>query len=319
VKGSRTLIAGVVAAVAVLVAAVVAFAGHSSTHRARTVVATTARAKPGAGKPAIVLGDKNFPEEYILGDLYQQALQAQGYTVTLKSNIGSTEVTWAALKSGQISGYPEYDGTLLSAIAGISSNPSSAAAAATETTQWAAKHGYLFTKPTPFTDSDAIAVLKSYAQAHKLSTIADLKKLGKSVVLGGAPEFQTRFPDGLLGLNRTYGDHPTFDPVNIGSFYSLLDKHTVDAGVVFTTDPQLKSGKYVVLKDTKFIFGFQNVGLVVKKSVAAAEGPTFVATVNRVSALLTQNAIIALNAAVELDQQSPATVAHAFLKANHML
>ena len=38
----------------------------------------------------------------------------------------------------------------------------------------------------------------------------------------------------------------------------------MDAAAVFTTDPQLKSGKYVVLKDTKFIFGFQNVGLVVE-------------------------------------------------------
>ncbi len=280
---------------------------------------TGAATKPGVGKPPFVLGDKNFPEEYILGDLYAQALEAQGYTVKLKANIGSTEVTWAALKAHQIQGYPEYDGTLLATIAGITANPSSAAAAASETSSWAAKHGYVFTQTTPFSDADAIAVLKTYASAHGLSTVADLKKLGKSVILGGAPEFQTRYPDGLLGLQRVYDVHPTFDPVNIGSFYSLLDKGTVDAAVVFTTDPPLGSGKYVVLKDTKFIFGFQNVGLVVSKSVAAAEGPDFTATVNKVSALLTQKAIISLNAAVELNQQSPAVVAKAFLQANHLL
>ncbi len=279
----------------------------------------SAASKPGSGKPAFVLGDKNFPEEYILGDLYQQALEAQGYTIKLKPNIGSTEVTWAALKSGQIDGYPEYDGTLLSAVAGISANPPSATAAANETRSWAQKHGYVFTDTTPFSDSDAIAVLKSYATAHGLSTIGDLKKLGKNVILGAPPEFQTRFPDGLVGLHREYGVFPTFKPVNIGSFYSLLDSHTIDAGLVFTTDPPLKSGKYVVLKDTKFIFGFQNVGLVAKQSVVNAEGPAFTATVNKVSALLTQQAIIALNAAVELDKQSPAAVATAFLKANHVI
>ena len=88
---------------------------------------------------------------------------------------------------------------------------------------------------------------------------------------------------------------------------------------MFTTDPPLKTGKYIVLKDTKFIFGFQNVGLVVKKSVATAEGPAFTSTVNAVSKLLTQKAIIALNSAVEVDKQTAASVAKAFLKDNHLL
>ena len=97
------------------------------------------------------------------------------------------------------------------------------------------------------------------------------------------------------------------------------DYRTVDAAAVFTTDPQLQSGKYVVLNDTKFIFGFQNVGLVASKSALKAEGSDFLKTVNKVSSLLTQKAIITLNAAVELNQQSPASVAKAFLKANHLL
>ena len=312
---SRKTAAGSLVAVVVSAAVAVGLAGPAGAKS----LGHAAAAKPGAGKPTFVLGDKNFAEEYILGDLYQQALQAQGYTVKLKPNIGSTEVTYAALKAGQIQGYPEYDGTLLSTIAGITKNPSSAAAAARQTSSWASKHGYVFTNPTPFTDSDAIAVLKSYAQKHHLSTIGDLKKLGKAVVLGGAPEFQTRNPDGLVGMKDEYGVVPTFDPVNIGSFYTLLDKGTVDAAAVFTTDPPLATGKYTVLKDTKFIFGFQNVGLVVKKSVVQAEGAAFLTTINKVSALLTQTAIIDLNKAVEVDQQSAATVAHAFLKANHLL
>jgi osmoprotectant transport system substrate-binding protein len=278
--------------------------------------ASTARSKPGTGKPAFVLGDKNFPEEYILGDLYQQALEAQGYKVSLKSNLGSTEIAFKALKSGQIQGYPEYDGTLLATVAGVTKNAANAAAAATETKSWATKHGYTFTNITPFSDSDAIAVLTSYAKKNGLKTLADLKKLGASVKLGGAAEFQTRYPDGLLGLNRVYGAHPTFVPLTIPSFYTALDNGQVNAAAVFTTDPPLKTGKYTVLKDTKFIFGFQNVGMVIKSSVVKAEGPAFVSTINKVSALLTQKAIIALNSAVEVDKQNPATVAKAFLKAN---
>jgi osmoprotectant transport system substrate-binding protein len=278
-----------------------------------------AASQPGKGKPAITLGDKNFPEENILGDLYQQALQAKGYTVNLKPNLGSTEIAWKALQSGQIQGYPEYDGTLLATVAGVTKNAKNAAAEATETVSWAKKKGYLFTKVTPFTDSDAIAVTSAYAKAHGLKTLGDLKKLGASLTLGGAAEFSTRYPDGLLGLEKIYGDHPTFAPLTISSFYTALDKGQVDAAVVFTTDPPLKTKKYVVLKDTKFIFGFQNVGLVVKQSVATAEGPAFTSTVNAVSRLLNQQAIIALNSAVEVDKQSAASVAKAFLKANHLL
>jgi osmoprotectant transport system substrate-binding protein len=281
--------------------------------------AAAAKNLPGKGKPTFILGDKNFPEEYILGDLYQQALEAKGYTVTLKPNLGSTEIAWKALKAGQIQGYPEYDGTLLATVAGISKNAANAKAEATETVSWLGKHGYDFTNVTPFTDSDAIAVLKSYATAHGLTTIGSLKKLGSAVKLGGAAEFSTRYPDGLVGLHKIYKVYPTFDPLTISSFYTALDSNEVNAAVVFTTDPPLKTGKYVVLKDTKFIFGFQNVGMVVKKSVATAEGPAFTSTINSVSRLLTQQAIIALNSAVEVDKQSASSVAKKFLRANHLL
>src|ERR1700751_534791 len=52
---------------------------------------TPAASGPGAGKPAVTLGDKNFTEEYILGQLYAQARRAKGYTVKRKSEIGSSQ------------------------------------------------------------------------------------------------------------------------------------------------------------------------------------------------------------------------------------
>lgn len=298
-------------------------AGALGTYAATSVASTPHHAAlrhalPGTGKPAFVLGDKNFPEQYVLGDLYAQALQGEGYTIKLKANIGSTEVTYKALGAGDIDGYPEYDGTLLASEYGVSKNAASASAEAAETKTLAAKHGYVFTNTTPFSDSDAIAVLSSYAKAKGLHEIDGLARQGKKVILAGAPEFATRFPDGLLGLQREYKVFPTFKPTSIGSFYSLLDSGKANAAVVFTTDPQLKGSKYTVLTDEKHIFGFQNVGMVIKASVAKAEGPAFTATINKVSALLSSKAIIALNAAVELDQQNPAKVAAAFLKANHL-
>src|SRR5262245_40053396 len=77
----------------------------------------------------IIIGTKNFPEQYILGQLYKQALEAKGFTVAgYKENIGSTELAWTALKSGRITMYPEYTGTALSVTFGRKTAPKTALA-----------------------------------------------------------------------------------------------------------------------------------------------------------------------------------------------
>jgi osmoprotectant transport system substrate-binding protein len=290
----------------------------SSSSSASTSTPAAATSGPGVGKPAVVIGDKNFTEEYILGALYQQALAAKGYKVTLKGNIGSSEITWKALTSGQIDMYPEYTGTLLSAIAGDMKPPTSASQTYALAQAYATKHGFTLLKQTPFYDSDALAATKAFASKHGLKTIADLKKLGHSAKLGGAPEFATRFA-GLVGLKQEYGINPTFVPLAIGITYKAIDTGQVDVFDAFTTDAQLTSGKYVLLSDPKKVFGFQNVAPVVKTSVVKAEGPAFAATLNKVSSLLTLPAIQKMNAAVSLDQQSPSAVAHQFLAANGLV
>jgi osmoprotectant transport system substrate-binding protein len=285
---------------------------------ATTAAATTtpaASSGPGVGKPAVTIGDKSFAEENILGALYSQALAAQGYKVTLKDNLGSSEIAYKALTSGQVEMYPEYTGTLLSAVAGQTKNPASATAAYEEAKAFVQKDGLTLLNYTPFYDSDALATLPSYASQHNLSSIADLKPLGKAVKLGGAPEFATRF-EGLIGLKQEYGVVPTFKPIAIELSYKALESGQVDVQDVFTTDGQLLGGKFKLLADPKHVFGFQNVAPVVKKSVLAAEGPAFEQTLNKVSALLTIPAIQQMNAAVSIDKQSAASVAAKFLKDN---
>jgi osmoprotectant transport system substrate-binding protein len=287
----------------------------TSTTTATIAVIKPATSGPGVGKPAVTIGDKNFSEEYVLGQLYTQALEAKGYKINLHENIGSSEIIWKALQSGAIEFYPEYTGTLLSAVAGQTKEPASATAAYTEAKAYVEKYGATLLNYTPFYDSDALATLPSYASAHNLTSIGDLKPLGKAVTLGGPPEFATRF-QGLLGLKQLYGVVPTFKPIAIELSYKALESSQVDVQLVFSTDGQLLSNKFKVLTDPKHVFGFQNVAPVVKQSVLAAEGPAFAETVNKVSALLTIPAIQQMNSAVSIDKQSPASVAHTFLASN---
>src|SRR5438105_14461097 len=73
--------------------------------------ATASHTKRAAG-PTIIVGTKNFTEEFILGQLYKQALEAKGFNVQYKESIGSSEIIDAAATSGKINFYPENMGVI---------------------------------------------------------------------------------------------------------------------------------------------------------------------------------------------------------------
>jgi osmoprotectant transport system substrate-binding protein len=280
--------------------------------------AGTARPAAKAG-PTIVIGTKNFPEEYILGELYKQALVAKGFPVTNKGSLGSTELIQTALTSGKINFYPEYTGVIVQVVFHHNFSGNSAAATTKLARKLEAGKGFTVLNATPFFDTDVVAVTNATAKKYGLKSIGDLKKVG-AFKFAGFPECQTRTTC-LMGYKQQYGlTHVTFVPLASISAYTLLDQGTVLAADVFSTDPPLgKNSKYTVLADPKHVTGFQNVVPIVKTSVAHAAGSSFANAVNAVSAKLTQNAIVAMNKAVIVDKQSPATVAKLFLQANHLV
>ena len=159
--------------------------------------------QPGKGKPAVTLGTKDFTEEFVLGELYKQALEAKGYTVKLKKNIGSTEIIDKALTSGQIDGYPEYLGVSVAVVAGKDIIPKSDQETYDLAKQFYEGRGQTISQQTPFFDVDAIATTKDFATKNGLKTVADLKKLD-SFTVGARPEFKSRY-QGLRGMQKVYG------------------------------------------------------------------------------------------------------------------
>jgi osmoprotectant transport system substrate-binding protein len=303
-----------------LVIAVSGCGGDDEDDAAATTEAATTEEASGGDKTAatVVIGTKNFTEEFILGELYAQALEAKGYRVELKKNIGSTEIIDKALTSGEINFYPEYTGTALTVVHGAEGSEDSA-----ESTYDAAKAAYeergqTLLEMTPFSDSDALAMRSADADGiESIGDLADFK--GGKFKLGGQPEFKTR-AQGLPGLEQNYGlTGIQFVPFAGISPYEALDQKTVDVAAIFSTDPPLASGKYVVLEDTEAQFGFQNVAPVVDQELLDALGDEFAETVNAVSESLTEDAIIAMNSAVAIDQQPEADVARQFLEENDLL
>jgi osmoprotectant transport system substrate-binding protein len=277
--------------------------------------AAFARPAQSAGT-TVVLGTKNFGEEYILGQLYKQALEAKGFKVTYKENIGSTELIQTALTSGKINMYQEYTGVIVQDVFHHASSAKTAAGTFKLAKQLEATKGFTLLNPTPFFDTDQVAVTNATAKKYGLKVISDLKKVG-NFKFGGFPECKTRNTC-LPGYKRAYGlTTVTFVPLAGISAYAALDAGKVLAADVFSTDPPLaKPSKYTVLSDPKHVTGFQNVAPIVKTSVATALGSKFTQTVNAVSAKLTLPAMIAMNKAFYVDKQSAANIAKAFLKAN---
>ena len=266
------------------------------------------------------LGDKNFTEEFVVGDLYAAALRAKGYTVVLKPNIGSSELINRVLQAGQINAYPEYLGEIASSLAGYSKPVTSEAQTFSLSQAYENKHGFTVMTPVaPFQDRDQIATLKSFATKHHLTSVAQLKGLGP-LKLGDYSAEQTRY-EGYVGLKQVYGDtNLQFVPLESGGpIYQAMDSGQVQVGDVFSTDPQLLSGKYTALSDPKNIMGFQHVAMVIKTSLVHELGPAFQSTYAAITKLLTTPVIQALNKAVVIDKLDPATVAHKFLQENHLL
>ena len=274
--------------------------------------------QPGKGKPAVTLGTKDFTEEFVLGELYKQALEAKGYTVNLKKNIGSTEIIDKALTSGQIDGYPEYLGVSVAVVARKDIIPKSDQETYDLAKEFYEGRGQTVSQQTPFFDVDAIATTKDFADKNSLKTVADLKKLD-SFTVGARPEFKSRY-QGLKGMQQVYGlNNAKFKQLALGIQYQALDKGDVDSANVFSTDAQLASGKYTVLEDPKGVFGYQHVAMVMDQKKNEALGPEFFATIDEVSKLLTNDAMISMNKAVALDKQPEAEVAKKFLEANNLL
>jgi osmoprotectant transport system substrate-binding protein len=295
-----------IAPLAALVLAMSACGGDDEP--AGEATSTTARATA----PVVRIGTKNFTEQYILGELYRQALEAKGFKVQMKADIGSSEVTDKALTTGGIDMYPEYIGVMLSEIAREPDRPRSPGVAYRRAKAFQEGRGFTLLGMTPFSDSNALAVLPSTASKYGLRSIADLEKLPRARI-AAPPEFATRF-EGAVGLSQRYGlGDLKIVPTAIGEQYGVLDDKKTDVAVVFTTDGQLSKGEYRVLADPRGVFGYQQVAPVVNKTFLRDAGPEFIATIDAVSKKLTTGAMRVMNADVGLRGAQPADVAGRFL------
>ncbi|MBC3189801.1 hypothetical protein H7X46_01810 [Pseudonocardia sp. C8] len=274
--------------------------------------------QPQGAALRITLGTQAFPEARILGELWRQALAVNGYTVDLKKGIGPAADLDRMLQHGEIDGHVAYTGTVLSIVARQPVSGLDPQATYENAREFYAGRNMAMSAMTPFENKDAIATTRTFAQTHRLRSLADLATL-PGFRLAARPEFDGLYL-GTTGLAEVYGVTPaSFVPVPVGQQYAALDGGRADAVNAFTTDPQLRSGDYTVLADPELLFGSQNAVLTVDAGKLEVVGEErFLAVVGAVNARLDQETIIDLNSRVT-DGRSDVDVSRQFLRDQGLL
>ncbi len=290
--------------------------------------------------PTIRVGSKDFPEAIIIGEMYALLLENAGATVERKLNLGGTAVAHEALLSGDLDLYPEYTGTGLlvvlgmsmSDVPGLSGTPEAMASPSAMGTpaagggaadavfqfvkeQYAEQFNLVWLDQSQMNDTQALAVTRQFSEENGVTTVSQLVALSSSIELTiSAPsDFEER-EDGLAGLKRVYGDfNATVTGVAPGIKYQSFLDGDANAVLAFSTDAEIVINDLIVLEDDLGLWPPYYVAPVVRQESLDANAGIADA-LNALAPVLTTELQTQLNARVVGDEKAePATVARDFL------
>jgi len=265
--------------------------------------------------PTITIGSANFSENALVAEIYAQALEAEGYQVERKLNIGSREIYAPALEAGELDLIPEYIGTMLTYLGGTAS-PDSAETHAALQVAWESA-GIDVLDYAPAQDKNGFVVTKATADELGLTKVSDLAAHNGTLVLGGPPECPER-EFCLKGLEDVYGlSFTEFRPLDVGGPITVaaLEGDEIQVGLLFTSDGTIIAKDFVLLEDDKALQPAENLAPAVRAEIIEAYGDKFAETLQQVSSKLTTPELTAMNKFVGIDGKDPEAVAAEWLKA----
>ncbi len=269
----------------------------------------------GKGKK-IVVGEKNFAGAQLLSQLYGQALAAKGFSVSYKQ-LGTTEVTYAALKSGSIDLYGEYQGTLLDFLKGTPSGDSGKTNSALQD-KVKADNVKASNPPSTAIDVNGFYVTKSTASKYHLKKVSDLKSVASKLTFGGPPECDQRplcLGSGAGSEQQLYGLHfkaekklDTGGPITD----KALSDGTIDVGLLFTGSSVIDKD-FVLLTDDK---GLQPADAAIAVWRDSVDSSALDSVVKSVDKKLDTAAYNEMALKIFNDKQDPSAVAKDWLSKN---
>ena len=286
--------------------------------RSRPTRRPPTRSQPvdGASSVSLSVGSKNFTEQYVLGEIYAQALKAAGYKIKKDLNLGSELIAYKALRQGEVDAYPEYTGTSLTAffkvkVKDVPKDPAQAYDAVQGRVREGRHHVAGADAVREHLPAGGSRRRRPPSSATRRRSPTSPAK-ANTLTVNGFPACRQRI-DCLLGVEQTYGfKFKKFLPGE--QKYQILDNGDADVAFVFTTDGPLSSGKYVVLEDDKNVFPPYNISFTMRDEVAEKLGQEGQKVITDVQKYMTEEIMQELNARVDLDKQERDKVAADYLK-----
>lgn len=272
----------------------------------------TEDAAPGSATgadDAIVVGSQDYYSNEIIAETYAQALESAGYTVDRQMRIGQREAYLPEIEAGTIGLFPEYTGPLLQYWQ--ADTPARLAQDVYTELTAAVPEGLRVLDQSPATDQDAYVVTGQFAQTWDLTSLADLAQVTEPLTMGGNSEGETR-PNGPRGLEESYGVQVGFTPIEDGGgplTVKALQDGDVQLAIIYTADPTIQDNDLVVLDDPAGLFLASHV-----VPLASDDIDDKAATIiNEISAAMTPEELVALNARSVGEQLPAATIASDWL------
>jgi osmoprotectant transport system substrate-binding protein len=269
----------------------------------------------GGSKGSLTIGSTNVAGDQVLGQVYGQALEKDGYNISYKENLGTREVVFPALESGEIDVFPDYQDTLAAFLQGTGG--SDVNQVKSELDGLLASRGIVATKPAPAVDVNGFYVTKKTAKKFKLKNVSDLTAQASKLTFGGPPECEER--DRCLGpkSQQLYGlQFKEVKKLDVGGPVTVkaLEDGDIQVGILFTGSSVIPKDA-VLLKDDKRLQGADNVVVLVKQD---KNTPELDAALDKVSAKITTARYRKMVLAVQNDKEDPADVAEEFVKSQKL-
>lgn len=199
--------------------------------------------------PTIVIGAKNFSEQYILARVIGHRLERAGYRVEYREGLGSA-VIYGALSTGAIDVYVDYAGTLWTNAMRRSDTPARPAMVAAIGAWSAQTSGVRLLGALGFENAYAFAMRGEAARAKGIVSLDDLVRVAPGLTLGSDLEFlerpewaavQRAYP---IRFAATHAYSPTF-------MYRALESGQANVISAFSSDGRIAAEHLTVLTDPR--------------------------------------------------------------------
>ena len=271
------------------------------------------------------VGSEAFTEQEILGQIAIEVLSAADATVIDRTGMGGNEEVRQALEDDEIDLYWEYTATgWLVHLSETRSIPDPQAQYEAVRKQDLRENDIEWLTPAPGNDTYAISASRQTQQDLGVENISDLARLAEerpeeaTLCFNNDDDFRSRF-DGLPGMERAYGfqfPEENLIEVSADAVYGAVDEAEIcNFGVAFTTSGFIQDLDLQLLEDDKDFFAVYNPSLNIRKTTLD-QYPQLEKVFAPISKELDTQTLRELNYAVDVEGESPETVATRWLRNN---